>query len=42
VANRIVEITPDGIVDVMTDFDEYLAMKEVSGENNYLYMQAAM
>ncbi len=28
VANRIVEITPDGIIDVMMDFDEYLAMKE--------------
>ncbi len=28
VANRIVEITPDGIIDVMMDFDDYLAMKE--------------
>ncbi len=28
VANRIVEITPDGIIDVMMDFDEYLAMKD--------------
>jgi len=28
VANRIVEITPGGIVDVMMDFDDYLAMKE--------------
>jgi ATPase subunit of ABC transporter with duplicated ATPase domains len=27
VANRIVEITPDGIIDVMQDFDEYLAIK---------------
>jgi ATPase subunit of ABC transporter with duplicated ATPase domains len=26
VANRIVKITPDGIIDVMKDFDEYLAM----------------
>ncbi len=36
VANRVVEITPDGIIDVMMDFDEYLAMKEasLSGENN--------
>jgi ATPase components of ABC transporters with duplicated ATPase domains len=31
VANRIIEITPDGIVDVMTDFDEYLAMKGEKG-----------
>jgi ATPase subunit of ABC transporter with duplicated ATPase domains len=30
VANRIVEITPEGILDVMMDFDEYLAMKEES------------
>jgi ATPase subunit of ABC transporter with duplicated ATPase domains len=38
VANRVVEITPDGIIDVMMDFDEYLAMKEasLSGENDYL------
>lgn len=28
VANRIVEITPDGIIDVMMDFDDYLTMKE--------------
>ena len=38
VANRIVEITPGGIIDVMMDFDEYLAMKDasLSGENDYL------
>jgi len=44
VANRIVEFTPDGIIDVMQDFDEYLAMKEasLSSENNYLDRQAAM
>ncbi len=38
VANRIVEITPGGIIDVMKDFDEYLAMEEASlpGENDYL------
>ncbi|MFH1672460.1 MAG: ATP-binding cassette domain-containing protein [Pseudomonadota bacterium] len=43
VANRIVEITPDGIIDVMVDFDEYLAMKEasLSGENDYLDSRAA-
>ena len=44
VANRIVEFTPDGIIDVMQDFDEYLAMKEasLSSENDYLDRQAAM
>ncbi len=43
VANRIVEITPDGIIDVMMDFDEYLAMKEsnLPGENDYTERQAA-
>jgi ATPase subunit of ABC transporter with duplicated ATPase domains len=43
VANRIVEITPDGFIDVMMNFDEYLAMKEasLSEENGYLDRQAA-
>jgi len=43
VANRIVEITPDGISDLMMNFDEYLAMKEaeVSDESYYLHKQAA-
>ena len=49
VANRIVEITPEGIIDVMMDFDEYLTMKEaslsedegVSDEEDYLERQAA-
>ncbi len=43
VANRIVEITPDGIIDVMMDFDEYLAMKEESlvDENDYPVSKAA-
>ena len=30
VANRIVEVTDDGIIYVMMNFDEYLAMKEAS------------
>jgi ATPase subunit of ABC transporter with duplicated ATPase domains len=43
VANRIIEITPDGIVDMMMTFDQYLEMKEGSQteENNYLGQQAA-
>ncbi len=43
VANRIVEITQDGITDVMMDFDEYLAMKEASlvDENDYPVSKAA-
>jgi ATPase subunit of ABC transporter with duplicated ATPase domains len=30
VANRIIEITTEGVIDVMMDFDDYLAMKEAS------------
>ncbi|NOQ65607.1 MAG: ATP-binding cassette domain-containing protein [Desulfobacterales bacterium] len=49
VANRIVEITTEGIIDVMMTFDEYLAMKEASlsenagqsDEDEYLDRQAA-
>jgi ATPase subunit of ABC transporter with duplicated ATPase domains len=43
VANRIVEITPDGIVDMMMDFDQYLAMKEASQaeENTYSEQKVA-
>jgi ATPase subunit of ABC transporter with duplicated ATPase domains len=43
VANRIVEIAPDGIIDVMMTFDEYLTMKEVSlsSENEFLDRKAA-
>lgn len=43
VANRIVEITADGIIDVMMSFDEYLAEKEASqsAENEYLDRKAA-
>jgi hypothetical protein len=43
VANRIVEITPDGIVDMMMTFDQYLAMKEadLAEENTYIAQKAA-
>ncbi len=43
VANRIIEITPDGITDVMMDFDTYLAMKDESSSKtgNYIASQAA-
>ncbi|MCK4839877.1 MAG: ATP-binding cassette domain-containing protein, partial [Desulfobulbaceae bacterium] len=34
VANRIVEITQDGIIDVMMDFDDYLAMKEADSSED--------
>ena len=43
VANRIVEITPDGIIDVMMSFEEYLAAKEAgqSGDSEFLDRKAA-
>ena len=43
VANRIVEITPDGIIDVMMNFDDYLAMQEASetGEEGERQRKAA-
>jgi len=43
VANRLVEITPDGISDLMMDFDDYLAMREAeqSGETEYTDSRAA-
>ena len=37
VANRIVEITPDGIVDEMMDYDDYLAMKDADAEEETAY-----
>lgn len=43
VANRIIEITPDGIIDLMMTFDQYLEMKEAegAGENALLEQKAA-
>ncbi len=43
ISNRVVEITSDGILDVMMDFEDYLAMKEegVAGDEGYLDSQAA-
>jgi ATPase subunit of ABC transporter with duplicated ATPase domains len=43
VANRIIEITPDGITDMLMNFDQYLEMKRasLSEENSYIAQQAA-
>ncbi len=44
VANRIIEITPDGTTDAMMNFDDYLAMKnseQDEGKNTYLQQKAA-
>lgn len=41
VANRIVEITSDDVIDVMMDFDDYLLMKEASlaEENDHIHLE---
>ncbi|MCF8056210.1 MAG: ATP-binding cassette domain-containing protein [Desulfocapsa sp.] len=43
VANRIVEITEDGFIDVMMGFDQYLEMKEeqLAAEKSFLERKAA-
>ena len=37
VANRIIEITPGGVIDRTVAFDEYLESAEVSAERDALY-----
>jgi ATPase subunit of ABC transporter with duplicated ATPase domains len=34
IANRIIEITPDGLIDARMQFDDYLAMKEAESVQN--------
>ncbi|MEF9983103.1 MAG: ATP-binding cassette domain-containing protein [Oscillospiraceae bacterium] len=34
IANRIIEITPEGIIDRMTTYDDYLEMKEKANKNS--------
>ena len=41
VANRIVEITPDGIIDVMMGFDDYLAGSAMGFDSSLMEHQAA-
>jgi ATPase subunit of ABC transporter with duplicated ATPase domains len=37
VANRIIEITPDGIIDRRTNFEEYLANEDVKAIRDKMY-----
>jgi ATPase subunit of ABC transporter with duplicated ATPase domains len=37
VANRIVEITPGGVIDRVTSFDEYLTNEEVSRQRDDMF-----
>jgi hypothetical protein len=40
VANRIIEITPTGIIDRMTSFDEYLDDERVKSLRESMYPKA--
>lgn len=42
VANRIIEITPKGIIDKMMTYDEYINDADVKEQREKLYMQASM
>ena len=37
VANRIIEITPNGMIDSNMDFDDYLASEKVKTQREALY-----
>ncbi|MBJ9764164.1 ABC transporter ATP-binding protein, partial [Clostridioides difficile] len=37
IANRIIEITPNGIMDRKMDFDEYLESKEIQDQLAKMY-----
>ena len=37
VANRIIEITPNGIIDKMTTYDEYLESEEIQKQVEAMY-----
>ncbi len=40
IANRVIELTPSGVVDRMTDFDEYLENEELQATIEKMYEQA--
>ncbi len=40
IANRVIELTPSGVVDRMTDFDEYLENEELQAAIEKMYEQA--
>lgn len=42
IANRIIEITPNGVIDKRTTFDEYLEDEEVKAQREALYKGAAV
>lgn len=42
VANRIIEITPSGVIDKMTTYDEYIADPEVKAQREKMYRGAVV
>jgi hypothetical protein len=42
VANRIIEITPNGVIDKRMSYDEYLADKQIKAMRESLYDGAAL
>jgi ATPase subunit of ABC transporter with duplicated ATPase domains len=42
VANRIIEITPNGIIDKRTSYDEYLADKQIKAMRDEMYAQSGV
>jgi ATPase subunit of ABC transporter with duplicated ATPase domains len=38
VANRIIEITPNGLIDKMMTYDEYLADEKIGAQQMELYV----
>ena len=38
VANRIIEITPNGIIDRLMTFDDYIRSKEIRAQREELYL----
>jgi hypothetical protein len=37
VANRIIEITPRGVIDSLMDYDEYLVSDKIKADREKLY-----
>jgi len=42
VANRVIELTPKGIIDRLTTFDEYLADKRVQQLREEMYSESVL
>ena len=38
--NRIIELTPNGIIDKMMDYDDYITDEKVAATRERLYAQA--